>query len=168
MLCAGVSAAPPTITSITPSAIAPDKPVMISISGTELSGAKRLWSDAELKVQPIKTTATLAAFEVTVPEASGVCMIRVITADGVSAMLPLIIDSLPTVAEAGNNKVPASAQQIALNTAIDGACDELTADHYRIKLPGKTRVSVEAIAARAGSRADVVIRGFNPRGTIIA
>ncbi len=84
--------------------------------------------------------------------------IRVTGPGGVSNLRLLLVDDLPSVNKAGNNKTRETAQAITPPVAIDGAADPESSDFYKMTAAAGQRISFEVFARRLGSPLDPVIR----------
>jgi hypothetical protein len=159
-------AAPPDIDSIAPLALRPGASTELKIFGSNLGEASNLW------VNFAATSESLGdgRWRITLPSdvSTGIGALRVYGSNGVSRLALVMIDDMPTVTESKTNKTRATAQTVELGTAIDGRCDELSYDWFKIRANKGQRVSIEVVAARLGSRLDSVLRVFNTAGKQIA
>lgn len=161
-----VSAAPPTINAAVPSGISAGQATDVTLYGANLAGAGGLWcpavSTSELtpEVENNGQDAAKVTYRLTVPAEMpvGVYGLLLSTGEGVSNMRLLMVDDLPTVNEAGNNKSFETAQAITLPMAIEGACEAESFDCYKFTAEAGQRVSVEVFARRLGSPLDPVVR----------
>jgi hypothetical protein len=80
-----------------------------------------------------------------------------VTAEGVSNPVLLLVDDLPSVAEAADNHAPEQAQAVAWPAAVEGQCEEVQEDYYRIRVEVAARLSFEVVAQRLGSKLDPVL-----------
>jgi hypothetical protein len=170
-----VAAQPPSITYATPAAVAPGSSVDVTLVGANLKGASQLWSDLDLKAElaPLEKNGSEAdkvVFHVTAPAdaAVGIGGLRVATDKGVSNLRLVMIDDLPSVAEAGKNKSPQTAQELKLPIAVDGACEAESYDYYKFTATKGQRVSLEIVARRLGSPLDPVVRLMDDKGHELA
>src|SRR5262249_24508554 len=151
--CTLLTAAPPTLTAITPRGAERGKPVEITVAGTNLTPQSRL-------VLPFQATQTLlpdakpnpaaARFQLTVDASvrPGYYPVRVVTEDGVSSVLLFCVDTLPNVAEIEDNNTPEKAQKLTLPVIVTGACAGGDLDHYRITASKGQRLVLEVESAR--------------------
>lgn len=151
----------PSITSTSPRAIAPGETRDVTVTGGNLAGATELWTSfgerAPLSpdVENNGQDAARVVFRVTAPaEAIGIHGVRVTTPNGVSSLKLFVVDDLPTVAEAGGNTTPETAQPVTLPCAIDGYVDNLSWDYFKFDAQAGQRVSFEVLARRLGSPLD--------------
>src|SRR4051794_23075318 len=171
-----VWADPPTISFISPSAVAPGAETDVTLHGAGLASPTGIWTGfpAVTSLTPGLAANGTKADEVTyhfrVPPEVGVGIwgMRVATGSGVSAMRLVMTDDLPSVADAGNNKSIATAQPVSLPAAIDGACEAEQVDCYRFTAAAGQRISVEVVARRLGSALDPVIRLLDAAGKELA
>ena len=159
-------AAPPDIDSVSPLALRPGAATELKLSGSNLAEATNLWANFAVRSESLgdaRWRVTLA------PDVSvGVGSIRVYGNNGVSRLALVMIDDMPTIAETKTNKSRATAQAVELGTAIEGRCEELSYDWFKLRANKGQRVSIEVVAARLGSRLDSVLRVFNAAGKQMA
>ena len=164
------SAQTPAVNSLTPSAVAPGHSVDITLSGASLEKSGTVWTSVPADAAVVRSTNDAATVRIKVPTtvSVGVAAVRVATPGGVSNLQFFMVDDLPTVAERAGNASPAGAQELTAPVAVDGACDPLAHDYYRLKARRGQRVSVEVVAARLGSQLDPVLRLLDESGGEIA
>jgi len=165
-----------SISSVSPQAVRPGTTTDITLRGSGLAGATRLWMSFPGK-------AVLAAgvknnghdngqvvFRVTVPANApvGVHGLRVTTPAGVSGIRIVCVDDLPSVAQKSGNTTPAAAQPITLPVAVDGAVSNLGRHYFRFKATARQRLSIEILARRIGSPLDPIIRLLDANGRELA
>ena len=159
-------AAAPDIDSISPLAIRPGISVEVTFSGSGLSEATNVWANFPASFDSLRE----GRFRVTVAKDSpaGVGAVRLYGSNGVSQLKFLMLDELPTVTESSSNKTRVAAQAVELNSAIDGQCDELSYDWFKLRANKGQRVSLDTVAARVGSKLDSVLRVVNASGRELA
>jgi hypothetical protein len=162
-------AAAPNVTRISPLAAVPGKTTVVTLLGDNLQGAVDLWTSFPCELAPVRSSDS-TAFELKVPKqtTSGIGAIRLITTNGLSSLHLLLIDSLPTVGAARTNHSPATAQRLSGQVAVDGVCEELRSDYYRITAKKGDRVSIEVVAQRIGSPLDPLLRLLDAQGRELA
>lgn len=161
----------PSLTHSTPGALAPGKTVEVTFHGANLVGATNLWTGVGAKVlSAVATNAGVARLQVSLPATApvGIHAARVASAGGVSAPLLLMVDDLPSVADAGTNTSTTKAQRLAWPVAVDGAAVALGFKFYRLTAKAGERIAVEVIAQRLGSKLDPVLRLLDARGRELA
>ena len=176
LLAGRLPAQSPSLASATPSAITTGKPAVVTFTGANLAGAAELWTSFNAKTEVIPHTGTNAAdsgratFRLTLPATQpvGIGVVRVVTTNGISNLLPFMVDDLPTVTDNGTNKAVTNAQALALPVAVDGTCEELSYDFYKFTAKKGDRVSVDCVARRLGSALDPVVRVFDTKGRELA
>jgi hypothetical protein len=158
-------AAAPNVTRVSPSAVAAGKSTAITFIGDNVDGAVDLWVSFPCDVKLVRSTAP-PTFELSVPKQTvpGVGAIRLITTNGLSNPLLLLTDSLRTVEAVTTNHSPASAQRLAGRVAVDGVCDELRSDFYRVAAKKGERLRIEVAARRIGSSLDPLLRLRDAQG----
>jgi len=162
-------AATPNVTHVSPSAAAPGKTTVVTVLGDNLQGAVDLWTSFPCEVAPVKSSDS-TAFELKAPRqtSTGIGAIRLITTNGLSSLHLLLIDSLPTVEAARTNHSLATAQRLSGQVAVDGVCEELRSDLYRITAKKGDRLSIEVVAQRIGSPLDPLLRLLDTQGRELA
>ena len=160
------SAAPPQVTQINPLALMPGQTVELRFTGKNLQDAKSLWTtfsnrcefvavDDEPTKKGEKLTCRLTAAR---GQEVGIGAVRIVTSQGVSNPLLMMVDDLKSVAGAGGNHTAEKAQQIEWPAAVDGQCDALQQDQYKIKVTAGEELSFEVVSQRLGSKLDPVLR----------
>jgi hypothetical protein len=157
-------AAPPDIDSISPLAIRRGVPTEITLSGSDLSEATQLWTSFPARLERVGE----ACFRITTDAPVGLGALRAFGSNGVSNFSFIMLDDLPTAAESKTNKTRAAAQSVEVGGAIDGRCDELGYDWFKLRANKGQQVSVETVAARIGSKLDSVLRVMNAAGHELA
>lgn len=173
---AELSAQAPSISSTTPLALKPGQANDLKLQGAALAGPTQLWTSfpAESVLAPdIDKNGTNAAecvYRVTVPAdvPVGIYGVRVATASGSSPMRLVVIDDLPSVAQAGGNNVFANAQSLTLPTAVDGQIANLSQQFFKFTVAAGQLVSFDVLARRIGSALDPMIRLLDANGRELA
>lgn len=170
-------AQPPTLSHLSPSAVAAGQSTDVTCYGANLAGASTAWlglPGAQIELSPgiegNGMQSDRVVYRVTVPAeaAVGIYGLRVATGQGVSNLRLLLVDDVPTVDDGGTNKSHDTAQPLSLPVAVDGACEPESYDFYRFTAVTGQRVSVEVFARRLGSALDPVIRLLDASGRELA
>lgn len=167
-----VQAQAPSIARTTPQAVAPGQSLDVVVTGGNLAGASSLWTSFG---DPAPLTPDLAgngqdagktSFRVTAPAENslGVHGIRVVAPGGASSLKLFLVDDLPTIAEAGGNNSPETAQAVALPCGVDGQVDNLSRDYFRFDAAAGQKVSFEIFARRLGSPLDASLYLYRADG----
>ncbi|MEX2187832.1 MAG: PPC domain-containing protein [Pirellulales bacterium] len=176
-IAAGVaSAQPPAIALLSPGAVRPGAVTDVTISGANLAAPTTLWTSFPAKVElapGVEKNGELAdrvVYRIEVPADApvGVAAVRIATGNGASSLRPMLVDDLPSAAESGDNHEPAKAQAIAAPTAVDGTCDALQSDFFRLPLKSGQAISFEVVAQRIGSALDAMVRLTDAAGKEVA
>lgn len=177
VFCVGIVStcwAQPTVTRVVPGALRAG-PNEVVIHGQKLGGPTRVWTSfpgVQVEVADADNKADRAQLncKVTVPAdaAVGFGGLYVSTAAGVAGPFFLPVDDLPSVAETTTNRAPATAQELTLPTAVDGASDGVAFDYFAFQGQAGQAVSIEAVAWRLGSAFDPVVRLYDPAGKMVA
>jgi len=165
----------PVINSLTPTAILPGQATTVAVSGGNLNGAKGVWTSfagsAGLTEAPENGTKA-DQLSITVTPGSdipvGIHAVRILTDHGVSPIRFLLIDDLPTVAQAGNNTSAEAAQVLTLPAAVDGTIGNLSLQYFKFTATAGQRLSMEVLARRIGSPLDPMLRLLNAQGRELA
>jgi hypothetical protein len=169
---ASLVGAPPQIAQIDPLAVAPGKSVELVIRGQNLLAPRSLWTTFAARCEFLSPAdesvqkGEKLVCRVTVPrdEQVGLGAMRVVTGEGVSNPLLIMLDDLPTIAEATDSHAATQAQQIQLPIAIDGQCEPVQEDFWRFHADAGQHVSFEVVSQRLGSKLDPVLRLLNADG----
>jgi hypothetical protein len=161
---------PPAVTSVTPLAVAPGKTVELTLRGSALEVPVTLWTSFPAEARVIGSANDYVAYSLTVPAdvPVGPGALRVATKDGVSALVPVFVDDVPTTPATAGRDAASPAQELSLPGAVDGACEPLASDVFRFSARRGQRVSVEVVAARIGSPLDPVLRLLDASGRELA
>lgn len=166
----------PSINSTQPGAVTPGVTTKLKLQGGNLAGAVDFWTSfgGQLSlagdVADNGKNAAEVTWDVTLPAEIpvGVHGIRVATPGGVSALKLILVDDLPSVAQAGGNTKLESAQEVTLPVAIDGNVANLQMNYYRFQAAAGQKVSIEAVARRLGSPLDPIVRLLDANGRELA
>ena len=85
-----------------------------------------------------------------------------------SGLTLLLVDAIPASSSSETNHSLATAQPIAVPSAVDGSCVALRSDFFRIAAKKGERINVEAVAQRIGSPLDPWIRLLDDQGRELA
>src|SRR5687767_5867888 len=152
--------ATPDIDSVSPLAIHLRVPTEITLSGTDLGDATQLWTSFPSQWESLGE----GRFRIMSDAPPGFGALRAFGSNGVSNLRFVALDELLTIPETKTNKTRATAQSIAIGSAVDGRCEELSYDWFRFRANKGQRVPLEIVAARIGSRFDSVLRIVNSAG----
>lgn len=171
ILCCGQSNAQPTLSAASPAAVAPGKTVELVISGQKLDDPLQIWTSfpAKLELEPLaepKPDQTQRKIKVTLEGSVpvGLAGMMVSTPGGVSDVLLLVVDDLPSVADNGQNHSISQAQEITTLIGIDGTSDGSKFDHYKFRVQSGQRIAVEVLSGRLGEAYDPVLRLLDASG----
>lgn len=172
---APLGAAPPQIAQFEPLALTPGKTIELTVRGQYLQDPRSLWATFAARCDLLPATDEVArkgeklVCRVTIPrdEQVGIGALRVVTGEGISNPVLVMLDDLPTVAESSDNRAIQQAQPIKLPTAIDGQCDAVQEDFFRFHAGTGQRLAFEVVAQRLGSKLDPVLRLLRANGTEI-
>lgn len=158
--------APPTVSVLSPLGVRPGQTVDLTLHGAELVGPTGFWTSFPAKAELTPGNEqngkqpNQVSYRLTIPPECplGVAALRVGTGQGISNLKLVLVDDLPSVAEAGSNKTRETAQAITPPVAVDGACEPESSDYYKFTAAAGQRLSVELFARRLGSPLDPAIR----------
>lgn len=161
--------AAPSITSLLPAAAKPGTTTLVTLRGENLAGATELWTSFPAAVARV-AEADPVQFKLTLPTQTsvGVGAVRLITTNGMSGLMLILVDTLPASSSHGTNHSLATAQRIANPGAVDGNCEGLLSDFFRFTARKGERASIEAVAQRLGSPLDPWIRVLDSQGRELA
>jgi hypothetical protein len=159
-----VSAAPPQLVRITPPALQPGVPTILTLDGADLLPNPRLLLPVPMAAQVVKDKPAGNRVQVEVKLANGVAPgpypLRLVTDKGTSHVVPLVVDDLPSQPFAASvAKVPASLYgelpgSTTLSTSFAGKKGQ--------------RIVIEIEARRLGSAIDPVVKLSDPRRVQLA
>jgi hypothetical protein len=163
---------PPTLSHTAPSGVQPGKTVDVVFHGANLAAPTSVWTSFPASavltpgIDQNGAQPASVSYRLTIPAEVplGVGGIRVATGKGISNLRLLLIDDLPAIAKAGNNKTLQTAQPLVPPIAVDGAADAESSDFYKITAAAGQRISVEVFARRLGSPLDSMIRLLSAAG----
>lgn len=161
----------PSLTHTSPGALVPGKTQELTVHGANLSGATNLWTGFGAKIfSSSATNASAAKFHVSLPADAtvGIYALRVASAGGVSSPVLMMVDDLPSVADAGINTRATNAQSLAWPVAVDGASVALGCKFYRVAVKKGDRLAMEVVAQRLNSKLDPVLRLLDLQGRELA
>jgi hypothetical protein len=155
---------------LSPPSLSRGKTSRITLVGTELGGATRLWTS--LPPKAVETTLIessrddQAVFEVKVsPDAPlGICGLRLATSSGLSNVKLFLIDDLPAVAERAANRRDGKPQHLNWPVAVLGNAGESDVDRYTIDVEAGQRITFDIVANRLGQDFDPVVTITDAKG----
>lgn len=164
--------AAPAITSTAPQAVTPGSQTDVLVKGSELKDSAVLWTSFAGKaalsadVKDNGTSATQTTWRLNVPAETpvGIHGIRVAGPTGVSPLKLIMVDDLPSVAQAAGTSAIEKAQELTLPVAVDGYVPNLNRSFYRIKVAAGQKLSIEVVARRLGSALDPLVRLLDSSG----
>ena len=156
--------------------MAPGKTLELTLTGQNLQDPRSLWTTFAARCDFVPATdesgkkGERLVCQVTIPrdEQIGIGALRLVTGEGVSNPILVMLDDLPTVVEASDNHTMQQAQSITLPIAVDGQCDALQEDVFRFHARPGQRVSFEVVSQRLGSKLDPVLRLLKADGKEIS
>ncbi|MDA1013923.1 MAG: hypothetical protein O3A00_05645 [Planctomycetota bacterium] len=171
-----LAAQSPAISSTSPQAVAPGKATDVVISGGNLVGVSGVWTSFKADATPSpdeKDNGKNAGrfvyrFNVPTDVQVGVHGIRVVTDKGVSPLRMILVDDLPSVAQAAGNTSQDKAQPLTLPIAVDGSVANLSRHYFKFAVTAGQVVSFEVVARRMGTALDPVIRILDAGGRELA
>jgi pre-peptidase len=143
----------------------------LKLHGAKLAGALHVWTSFPAQVEVLAAEGKTddgkeRTCKVTVPANTpvGIGGMAIATDSGLTDVIYVMVDDLPSVADNAGNHGPAEAQSISLPTAIDGQSDGTLADYYRFMAKSGERISCEVVAVRLGSDFDALVRVLDASG----
>jgi hypothetical protein len=163
---------PPTLSHTLPLAVQPGSSTDVTLHGGALTGSTGVWTSfaanqsltpdvAENGTQPAQVSYRL---DIPADTPVGIAGLRLGTTEGISNLLLIMVDDLPSVAENNQNNSFDAAQTLASPIAVDGKIDAEQSDFYRIHATAGARITVEAVARRLGFALDPVVRLLDASG----
>ena len=157
LLIAQVAAAQsPVLHRVSPLGIPAGKTTEVKLIGERLDDITDVW--CSVSAVHAETTNGPRLLITTPNDAVGLIALRVATTNGVSDLVVLVVDDLPSQVENGTNRAIANAQAAIHEAAIDATTDELAFDYYRFNAKKGDTLSIDVLASRIGSKLDPVLR----------
>lgn len=160
---AGPPAVPKEYPALTggPTSAKPGSVTRLSLSGASLGAPTGVWTSAPgvaLVVGGPKGAAGFLA-TLTLPPSTpvGLYALRAATPVGVSNLHPLVVDELPPVAEAADNRSKSHPQPIPVPCVVTGRADPEAADYYKFPVSAGKPITLEVLGRRIGSPIDPVV-----------
>lgn len=138
----------------------------LSIAGENLAGGARLWTSFAAEVEALGDASPGSArFRVRVGAGvpPGIHGLRVLTAAGLSALVPVLVDDLAAIEAAA-----AAERTLSGPIAIDGRCAPDRFETFRLAARAGETLSIEVLAQRLGSALDPLLVVRDPRGRAAA
>lgn len=159
------SAASPNPTRLTPVAIVPGKTSALTFSGDNLEGIVDVWTSFACEVT-LPKEGPAKSIEIHTPTEIGIGLgaLRLVTTNGLSALQFVLVDPMPSIESTSTNHAIHYAQALPRNTAVDGTCEELRSDFFRITAKKGERLAIEVVAQRIGSPLDPLLRLLDSAG----
>ena len=164
-------AAPPTLARVIPLAGSPGQIVELTVFGDHLNNISHIWTSfpARYELLPTEegdTAAKQVTFRLILPQELqvGIGGIRIVTSEGISSLKLFMLDDLLTARNAGGNQSLATAHDVSLPAAMDGACESLLSDFYGFMAAAGQRLAVEVVGQRLGSKIDPIVRLLDAEG----
>jgi hypothetical protein len=161
-----VAAAPQAPALATPASLGakPGDEVELTLTGTNLADpvAVLLSCPAKVTIPADKKNGTEAgklrvkvALDAKCP--IGLHTVRVATKHGVSNARPFVVDSLPAVASAANNRTKDAAQALSVPCVVAGTVAAETSEFFKVKVGANQKLTFEVLARRIGSPLDPIV-----------
>ncbi|HJZ54768.1 MAG TPA: hypothetical protein VKE74_07400, partial [Gemmataceae bacterium] len=154
----------PTLTSPANLGTKPGGVVEVVLTGTNLADPTAvIYSGPGTAAIPTDnkngTDAAKLRVKVEVPADApiGLYTLRVATKNGVSNLRPFVIDELPEVPEADNNRSKDAAQAVTAPCVVTGRTDAEASDYFKVKVTAGQKLTFEVLARRIGSPLDPII-----------
>ncbi len=167
-----VAQAPPSISTTRPLAVQPGQALDVAIQGANLVGVSDIWTSFPSTTALVGDTKDKAkcVYKLTVPAeaAVGIHALRIAGPGGLSPLKLILVDDIPTTAQAADNFSLDKAQALTLPAAVDGNTDALKVRTYKFTAEASQTVSAEVVAKRIGSALDPLLRLLDGNGRELA
>ena len=145
------------VSDVSPRTLAPGVANSLTITGTDLTGGLRA-AVSEGSVTVDEVTAERAVLTLTPPpDAAGGLGLWLFTAAGAVDPIPLMVDALPVVSDAGDNQHADTAQLLSVPCCVDGVAGGPTADWFRFHALAGQRLAFEVLTQSLSSAMDPVL-----------
>lgn len=160
----------PTINPVTPVAVKRGTATDLTVSGTNLlaptgvsigTAAKTTIPSEDKNGQD--STKFKVRIEVPADTPIGAYPVRVATLKGASNLRILCVDELPQTIGSGSNRSKATAQAVAVPSAVTGAVAAEQGDFYKFTVKAGQRLSFDCIARRLGSAIDAQMTVYDAK-----
>src|SRR5262245_20623372 len=136
--------------------------VELTLTGTNLADPTAVLVSVPAKVTTVeekKPDPAKLKVKVEIPDDTpiGLYTIRVATKHGVSNFRPFVVDELPEVAEADNNRTRDTAQTVTVPCVVTGRTDAEASDFFKVAVAAGQTVTFEVLARRIGSPLDPIL-----------
>ncbi len=152
-------------------AIRPGTPSEVTLLGSDFPERPTVWTSFPAQIELVdEPQSSEARYRITVPGNTpvGIGVVRIFGSNGVSNLSFMMLDDLPNVAESKTNKNLAAAQSVEIGTAVEGRCEDLTYDWFKLRANKGQRIALEIVASRLGSKLDSLVRVMDARGLVVA
>lgn len=157
------------VTHLIPVAFNPGVKTRVRLYGQGLAAVRNLWTSFDAQVQWVSdapATDNEISFDIT-PDAKtavGMYGLRGIGPEGISDVRLVVIDDLPVALEGGQNKAPATPQELTIPGAVDGFILPEQTLFYAINVTANQSLSFEVVGYRLGTGFDPLLRISGPDG----
>lgn len=161
-----ITPAPQAPTLTTPASLGakPGEEVELTLTGTNLTDPTAVLFSCRAKVTiPTDKKNGTEAGKLRVKVALdarcpvGLHTLRVATKHGVSNARPFVVDSLPAVASAANNRTKEAAQAVSVPCVVTGSVAAETSEFFKVKVGVNQKLTFEVLARRIGSPLDPIV-----------
>lgn len=135
----------------------------VTVTGTELDEVQLRFNHPGITA---KALAAANSFSVTVGAdvPPGIYEARVLARFGLSNPRAFVVGTLPEVAEKTGNNTPETAQEIALDTVVNGRTDSQAADYFKFNVKKGQRILADCASRELDSRASDSLLLLAPDG----
>lgn len=142
--------------------------VTVTLVGNDLEGVESLWTDHPgLRAEFVKANEFKLHIAGDAPP--GTYDLRAVGRFGISnPRLFSVSEGLTDVAEVEPNNTPATAQVMAINSAVQGTADSNGQDWFRIKLNAGQRIVIDCLSARLDTEMDPMLTLVTASGSPVA
>jgi len=161
------------VTHLIPVAFNPGVTTRVRLYGQGLAAVRNLWTsfNAQIKwVADAPATDNEVSFDITPDDKTTIGMygLRGIGPEGISDVRLVVIDDIPVSLENGQNKTPASPQELTVPGSVDGFIMPEQTLYYAINVAASQTLSFEIVGHRLGTGFDPLLRITGPDGKELA
>ena len=169
LLASTASAAPPTVTTLTPGGAQRGTTATVIAAGTFDTWPVQVWSETPGVVAKADKAKGKFAVTLAADAPLGVTWLRFYDDAGASALRPFLVGGLPDVAEVEPNDEPKIAQIAATAGTVNGVLAKAgDVDCYRVKLTkGQTLVASLDAHRSLRSPMDAILQLLSPEGEVL-
>ena len=162
-LAASAQLPQPKLFTVFPPGAKSGSAVDVTVTGAELDEAQLRFNHPGITAKAL-AAASKYAITVAADVPPGAYEARVLARFGLSNPRTFVVGTLPEVIEKGSNNSSETAQELALESVVNGRTESQAADYYKLTVKKGQRVLIESAARELDSRAADALMLLTPDG----